>query len=62
MVEAIASPSIDCRELAKLFKKVIFSRFELLRVFISDNGIHFIENKLGAPLKKYGGHHKYSLG
>ena len=42
-VEAIASPTHDSRVVAKLFKKIIFPRFGVPRVLISDNGSHFIE-------------------
>jgi len=60
-VEAVASPTNDYRVVAKLFKKVIFPRFRVPRVLISDKGTHFIEKKLEAHLKKYGVHHKYGL-
>lgn len=59
--EAIANPSSDSRVVAKLFKKIIFPFFRVPRVFISDNVMHFIEDKLGALLKKYGVHHKLGL-
>jgi len=45
-VEAVASPTNDSRVVAKLFRKIIFPRFGVLRVLISDNGTHFIEKKL----------------
>ena len=61
-VEAVASPTNDSRVVAKLFKKIIFPRFGVPRVLISDNGTHFIEKKLEALLKKYGVHHKFGLG
>ena len=61
-VEAVPSPTNDSRVVAKLFKRVIFPRFGVPRVLISDNGTHFIEKKLEALLKKYGVHHKYGLG
>jgi len=61
-VEAIASPTNDSRVVAKLFKKIIFPRFGVPKVLISDNGSHFIEQILETLLKKYGVHHKYGLG
>jgi len=61
-VEAMTSPTNDSRVVAKLFKKIIFPHFGVLRVLISDNGLHFIENKLEALLKKYGVHYKYGFG
>jgi len=61
-VEALASPTNDSRVVARLFKKIIFPRFGVPCVLISDNGAHFIEKKLGALLKKYGVHHKHRLG
>jgi len=61
-VEAVASPANDSRVVAKLFKRVIFPRFGVPRVLISDNGIHFVEKKLEALLKKYGVHRKCGLG
>lgn len=61
-VEAIASPTNDSRVVAKLFKKIIFPRFRVPRVLISDNKSHFIEQKLETLLKKYGVQHKYGLG
>ena len=42
---AIASPTNDARVVAKLLKMIIFLRFGIPRVLISDNGIHFIEEK-----------------
>jgi len=61
-VEAVASPTNDSRVVAKLFKRIIFPRFGVPRVLISDNGTHFIKKKLEALLTKYGVHHKYRLG
>ena len=61
-VSCCYSPTNDSRVIAQLFKKIIFPRFGVPRVLISDNGAHFIEKKLGALLKKYGVHHKHGLG
>ena len=40
-VEAIASPTNDVRVVLKLFKTIIFPRFGVSRVVISDGGKHF---------------------
>jgi len=61
-IEAIASPTNDSRAVAKLFKKVIFARFGILRVIISDNGSTFTEKRLEALLKKYRVQYKYRFG
>ena len=61
-VKALASPTNDSRVVSQRFKKIIFPRFRVPRVLISDNGAHFIEKKPGALLKKYGVHHKHGLG
>jgi len=61
-VEVAASPTNDLRVVAKLFKTIIFPCFGVMRVLISDNGMHFIEKKFEALLKKYGVHRKYGLG
>ncbi|XP_042420132.1 uncharacterized protein LOC122008452 [Zingiber officinale] len=57
-VEAIASPASDAKIVIKLFKKVIFPRFGVLRAVISDGGSHFIERQFKNLLKKYGVSHK----
>jgi len=45
-----------------LFEKILFPHFGVPRVLISDNGMHFIENKLEVLLNNYGAHHKHALG
>ena len=60
-MEAVVSPTIDSRVVAKLFKKIIFHYFRVPWVLINDNGTQFIEKKLEALLKKYGVYHKYGL-
>ncbi|CAM8956716.1 unnamed protein product [Rhodiola kirilowii] len=57
-VEAIASPTCDSKVVTKLFMKVIFPRFGVLRTIISDGGSHFKEKQFGALLKKYAVYHK----
>jgi len=60
-VEAIASPTNDSQVVVQLFKKAIFPCIRVPWVHISDNGVHFIEKKLEALLKKYMVHHRYGL-
>jgi len=47
----VTSPTNDSRVVAKPFKRIIFSRFGVLRVLISDNEMYFIEKKFEALLK-----------
>ena len=56
-IEAIASPINDARVVVKLFKNIIFPRFGVPRVFISDGGSHFI-SIFGKLLLKYGVRHR----
>ncbi|XP_056691920.1 uncharacterized protein [Spinacia oleracea] len=53
-VEAIASPTNDSNVVKKLFKKIIFPRFGVPRVVISDGGSHFHQRTFKALLKKHG--------
>ncbi|CAM8886619.1 unnamed protein product [Rhodiola kirilowii] len=57
-VEAIASPTCDAKVVTRLFKKIIFPRFGVLRTVISDGGSHFNEKQFEALLRKYGVSHK----
>ncbi|XP_021770496.1 uncharacterized protein LOC110734647 [Chenopodium quinoa] len=61
-VEAIATPTNDARAVSKSFKRVIFPRFGLPRVLISDRGTHFTEHRFEAMLKKYGVQHRLGIG
>jgi len=61
-VEAIASLTTDATIVAQFFKRVIFSRYGLTRVLISDGGTYYIEKKFEALLKNYEVHHKVGLG
>ncbi|XP_074298038.1 uncharacterized protein LOC141628843 [Silene latifolia] len=61
-VEAIATPNYDARTVIKLFRKIIFPRFGVPRVVISDRGMHFREQQLSALLSKYGVKHRRGLG
>ena len=57
-VEAIASPTNDARVVTKMFKTIIFPRFGVPRVVISDGGTHFINKVFQGLLKKNGVKHK----
>ena len=57
-VEAVATPTADSAVVRKLFKKIIFPRFGVPRVVISDGGSHFINRQFDALLLKYGVKHK----
>lgn len=57
-VEAIASPTNDASVVVKLFKTIIFPRFGIPRVVISDGGSHFINKVFEGLLKKNGVKHK----
>ncbi|XP_074265042.1 uncharacterized protein LOC141587458 [Silene latifolia] len=61
-VEAIATPTDDAKVVIKFVRKVIFPRFGVPRVLISDKGTHFIETKFEALLKKYGVQHCLGIG
>ena len=53
-VEAIPTVSADSKAMCKLFKTVIFPRFGVPRVVISDGGAHFNNEQLERLLSKYG--------
>ncbi|KAG7564179.1 Reverse transcriptase domain [Arabidopsis suecica] len=57
-VEAIASPTNDSRVVLKMFKTIIFPRFGIPRVVISDGGTYFINRVFENLLKKHGVKHK----
>ena len=57
-VEAIASPTNDARVVTKMFKTIIFPRFGVPRVVISDGGTHFINKVFQGLLKKKSVTHK----
>ncbi|KAG7567995.1 Ribonuclease H-like superfamily [Arabidopsis thaliana x Arabidopsis arenosa] len=57
-VEAIASPTNDHKVVLKLFKSIIFPRFGIPKVVISDGGSHFINKVFESLLKKHGVKHK----
>jgi len=57
-VEAIASPTNDAQVVINLFKKIIFPRFGVPRVVISDGGSHFISKHFENFLQRFGVRHK----
>lgn len=57
-VEAVASKTNDSSVVKKMFKTVIFPRFGIPRVVISDGGSHFINKTFDKLLKKHGVKHK----
>ncbi|KAL0802324.1 hypothetical protein Bca101_057500 [Brassica carinata] len=59
-VEAIATTTNDASVVVKLFKSIIFPRFGIPRVVISDGGTHFINKVFENLLRKNGVHHRVS--
>ena len=57
-IEAITSPTNDTRVVIKLFKNIIFPRFGVPRLVISDGGSHFISKIFDKLLSKYGVNHR----
>ncbi|XP_050890775.1 uncharacterized protein LOC127096221, partial [Lathyrus oleraceus] len=57
-IEAIASPTNDTRVVTRLFKNIIFPRFGIPRIVVSDGGSHFISKVLEKLLLKYGVRHR----
>ncbi|XP_024016521.1 uncharacterized protein LOC112089894 [Eutrema salsugineum] len=57
-VEAIASPTNDFSVVLKMFKTIIFPRFGVPRIVISDGGSHFINKIFKKLLRKHGVHHR----
>lgn len=61
-IEVIPSSTNDAKMVIKLFKKIIFLRFGVLRVVISDGDSHFIERQFENLLEKYEvTHHKIAM-
>jgi hypothetical protein len=53
-VEAVPTANANAKSVCKLFKQVIFPRFGVPRVVISDGGMHFNNAQLETLLAKYG--------
>jgi hypothetical protein len=56
-VEAMPCRAADSRSSKKMFKEIIFLRFGILRMVISDGGSHFIDKSFQQSLSKHGIHH-----
>ncbi|CAN6713104.1 unnamed protein product [Malus baccata var. baccata] len=56
-VEAIAAPTNQGSVVMKFLQRVIFSRFGIQRVILSDGGKHFINKPFANLLEKYGINH-----
>jgi 2-hydroxy-3-keto-5-methylthiopentenyl-1-phosphate phosphatase len=52
-VEAMPCRAADSRSSKKMFKEIIFSRFGIPRIVISDGGSHFIDKSFQQYLSKY---------
>ena len=57
LVKAVASPTNDVYVVIKLFKSIIFPRFGIHRIVISDGGSHFINKIFEGLLRKNVVHH-----
>ena len=57
-IEAIASPTNDAKVVVKMFKNIIFLRFGVPRLVISDGGSHFISKIFENLMTKYGVRHR----
>lgn len=55
-VEAVTSMTNDASVVLKMFKSIIFPRFGVPRVVISDGGSHFINKVFSKLLKQHGVH------
>src|SRR5579859_2584320 len=53
-VEALPCKAADHRSSKKMFEEIIFPRFGVPRLVISDGGSHFIDKHFHAYLKKHG--------
>ena len=60
-VEAIGSPTNNSKLVLKLFKTIIFPRFGIPKVVISDGGSHFINKVFENLLRKNGVKHKVAI-
>lgn len=57
-IEAIAFPTNDAQVVTKMFKIVIFLKFGIPRLIISDGGFHFIFDFFENLLTRYGVKHR----
>jgi hypothetical protein len=56
-VEAMPCKKADSRHSRKTFQEIIFPRFGVPRMVISDGGTHFINKRFHLYLKSHGIHH-----
>jgi transposase InsO family protein len=56
--EVVVSPTNDTQVVIKMFKNIIFPRFDTPRLVISDGGSHFISRIFEKLLTKYGIKHR----
>ena len=56
-VEAMPCSAADAKNSKKMFDEIIFPRFRVLRMVISDGGTHFIDKNFRKYLSKHGIHH-----
>jgi hypothetical protein len=56
-VEAMPCKKANSSHFRKMFEEIIFSRFGVLRMVISDGGTHFIDKRFHLYLKSHGIHH-----
>ena len=57
-VEAVASLTNDASVIIKIFKSIIFPRFRISRIVISDCGSHFIDEIFEGLFRKNVVHHR----
>ncbi|CAA7049046.1 unnamed protein product [Microthlaspi erraticum] len=57
-IEAIPCPTCDAKVVIKLFRTIIFPRFGIPRVVISDGGSHFINKVFEKLMRSHGVKHK----
>ncbi|CAA7023587.1 unnamed protein product [Microthlaspi erraticum] len=57
-IEAIPCPTCDAKVVVKLFRTIIFPRFGIPRVVISDGGSHFINKVFEKLMRSHGVKHK----
>jgi hypothetical protein len=56
-VEAMPSRAADAKNSKKMFEEIIFPRFGVPRMVISDGGTHFTDKDFHRYLMKHGIHH-----
>jgi hypothetical protein len=56
-VEALPCKNVDNINSKRMFEEIIFPRFGVSRIVISDGGSHFIEKRFQHYLSKHGIHH-----